>query len=143
MTEITLQTGFGVQRDADGRIVSRLNLPPGNHEFPDRHSVEEFDSFDAVLALDWPPEPALSLSSESITADGADEVTVTVEMVAESSREWGPATLRIAGDAYTVDVSNGSASQTLTTTTSDASILIEVEHPDWGTDAASLEVVQP
>lgn len=142
MQEITLNSGNGVQRDADGRIVSRLDLPSGTHEFPDGHSVDEFESFSEVLALDWPPQATLSLSKQSVTADGQDSVTVTLKMVAETAREWGTATLTIAGDSYQVDVSDGSHSETVTTTTTDSTIPVQVEHPDHAGDSATIEVVQ-
>lgn len=143
MKTINLETGFGVLRDQSGHIISRLNLPPGEHEIEGSETVEEFETFEDVLALDWPPEPVLSLSSDTITADGQDTVTVTVEMVAESARDWGTVSLTVAGDSYGVDLSDGSAQQSITTTTTDASIPVEVEHPEYGSDSAELQVVQP
>lgn len=143
MKEVTLKTGKGVLKNSNGVIVRRIDLPAGAHRFNEGYNVVEYPTFEDVLALDWPPMLDLSLSSESITADSSDSVDVTLSVTAERSEDWGTATLSVAGDSFDVDVSNGSATETITTTTTEESIEIEATHPDLQSATAMLTVQQP
>ncbi|WP_435119079.1 hypothetical protein [Halolamina sp. C58] len=142
------------QTDDNGTVESITIIKNDSGPNGPRFEVDNSGAEPELVERDeWvPPYPRsleLSLSSQSIVADGSDTVSVTIGAGAVPQEELGTATLTVAGDSYPVDVSSGSGTQNIqATTTSADAISIEASHPlpndpRGATATATLEVVQP
>jgi len=59
MLKILVQTGFGYFKDQQGRIVSKAQLPPGQHELKDDLIYVEVDSQAELDAIEVYTDPAI------------------------------------------------------------------------------------
>ena len=57
MKTITVKTGFGYYRDAQGHIVSKAELPPGDHPMLDDYTYTELANKASLDALQLWEEP--------------------------------------------------------------------------------------
>lgn len=142
MKEVKLETGYGVVWE-DGKIKRRINLPAGNHEFRDDESVTEYDTFEEVIDLNWPPELSVSSNKTQIVNDGQDTATISIDVKSEYDDTW-VGELVIDGTSFAQTYSNTSTVTKEITTQKSSGSMITIEAKsdnDLISDTIEIEVV--
>jgi len=63
---VKLKTGLGYIKDKEGRIISKFDLPVGEHNFPDDVEVIEVESREELAKIEVVPESSIEKTPESI-----------------------------------------------------------------------------
>lgn len=144
MKKITLTTGYGVYKDSDGKISGRFDLPIGEHYFPDDVSIEEYETLEDVMSLDYPPSLTITTGSTRIVNDGVDTVTVSIDANAESEGTWD-GYVSIDGEKFSRQFDTGTTVTEEITTTKQSGTVISVQATGdniVSSDVLEIEVIE-
>lgn len=80
MQTMTVKTGFGYFRDAQGHIISKAELPPGDHPLRDGFTYTELENQASLDALEIWQDPAVM---ERQTNEAKISVKIRADAIAD------------------------------------------------------------